>query len=211
MSQIVAWDLESSGLSPLTSLITVATTYTPERQMIYQFATLKEGRLVKVDDFDEKKEAFMQELDDAPILAGYNTPGFDIPFIVTAFKIPPERVMKWMIKTFDVFEICKRACGGRTFGLNYVLDLNGFETKSGDGLAAVRQAEAGLFKELGEYCLDDSKLTYLISTQKRIALPEGYLWRKHNDGRTHDPTDILFMNIGPNREICFDRGTLDQL
>ncbi|KAJ1464703.1 hypothetical protein T484DRAFT_1757904 [Baffinella frigidus] len=208
---MLAWDVETGGLSPRTSLITVATTYSPEKQTIYQFATLDpQGRIVKVDDFDAKKEAFMRELDEAPVLAGFNTPGFDIPFITVAFEIPPERVMNWIKKTFDLFEICKRACGGRTFGLNLVLDLNGFETKSGDGLAAVRQAERGEWEELGLYCLDDSRLTHAISTLTRIALPESYSWRKAHGGRTHDPTDMLFMLIGPDHRIDFERGTLEE-
>jgi hypothetical protein len=115
------------------------------------------------------------------------------------------------LKSIDIFESCKRACQGRTFGLNLVLALNGFSVKIGTGMEAIYQAQRSEWKELGEYCLEDSRLTYLISTRKRIAVPEGFQWRKRNGGRTHDPENVLFMNIGPNREISFERGTLDQL
>jgi hypothetical protein len=208
---MLAWDVETSGLQARTSLLTVATTYSPERQMIYQFAILNsQGKLVKAPDFDIKKEAFMKELDDAPMLAGFNTIGFDLKFITIAFQIPPERVMKWLLKSLDIFEASKQACG-RTFGLNAVLDLNGLTSKSGSGMQAVHQANAGLFKELGDYCMDDSRLTYLISTRKRIALPMGWKWRKEHGERTHDPDHMLFMNIGPDYQITFETGTLVQL
>ena len=208
----VAWDVETSGLSPNTSLLTVATTYTPDRQMVYQFATLNpQGRLVKVDDFNRKKELFMQELDNAPVLAGYNAIGFDMPFITAAFDAPPERVMRWVMKSIDIFETCKRACEGRTFGLNLVLALNGYTVKTGNGMEAVYQAQRGEWAELSQYCLEDSRLTYEISTRSRVAIPEGFQWRKRNNQRTHDPSNMLFMTIDPDKKISFEKGTLDQL
>jgi hypothetical protein len=208
---MLAWDVETGGLDARKSLLTVATTYSPQHQMMYQFAILSpEGKLIKAPDFDVKKEAFMKELDDAPILAGFNTIGFDLKFITIAFNIPPERVMKWVIKSLDIFETCKQVCG-RTFGLNLVLDLNGLTSKSGSGMHAVEQAFAGEFEALGDYCMDDSRLTYLISTWKRIALPEGWKWRKEHGERTHDSNHMLFMNIDQDNQISFDTGTLDQL
>jgi hypothetical protein len=205
---MLAWDIETMGLNPNKSLITVATTYCPEKSTIYLFAMLDaQKNVVKIHDFDAKKDAFLKELDEAPILAGYNAISFDVPFIATVFDVAPERVMKWLMKSVDIFESCKQCCG-RTFGLNHVLDLNNFSTKTGDGLAAVRQAERGEWLELGAYCLDDSSLTYEISNRKRIALPEGYKWRNANGGRTHDASNILFMNIDENYQISFEKGIL---
>jgi hypothetical protein len=212
MSQILAYDVESMGSDGRRDLLTVATTYSPEHQKIYQFAKSgPQGQVVKVDNFDALKEEFMQELDAAPILAGFNSVNFDSVFIGHAFSVPPERVMRWIMKSIDVFESCKRACMGRTFGLNAVLALNGFTVKIGSGMEAIYQAQRGEWKELGAYCQEDSKLTYEISTKKRIAIPEGFQWRKRNGGQTHDPSNILFMNVGPDHEISFEMGTLDQL
>jgi hypothetical protein len=210
--QMLAWDVETMGLNKGKDLITVAAIYSPEKQIVFRFVTLDaEGTVVKVADFDEVKEAFMKELDDAVVLCAFNGIGFDIPFITASFAPSPERVMRWLLKSVDVFETCKRACEGRTFGLNLVLELNGFQVKTGSGMEAVHQARAGDWSALSSYCMDDSRLTYEISNRSRVALPEGYRWRKSHGGKTHDPAKMLFMNIGPNYEITFDTGTLDQL
>lgn len=210
-NKMLAWDIETDGLSSVKNLITVATVWSPEKQKVFQFATLNpQGKLVKIPNFDELKEEFMKELDDAPVLAGFNAVSFDLPFITAAFGIAPERVMRWVLKSIDIFEICKRACGGRTFALNLVLDLNNLTSKSGSGLAAVHQAQAGEWEELSLYCLDDSRLTYEISSRERIALPESWQWRKRYGGKTHDPANMLFMLRGPDNRIDFERGTLEE-
>jgi hypothetical protein len=212
MTHILAWDLETTGLKGDRDLVTVGALYSPERQIVYQFAMLDpQGTVVRVPDFELKKEAFMKELDNATVLAGFNSIGFDSKFITAAFNPTPERVMKWILKSIDVFESCKRACQGRTFSLNMVLALNGFSVKISDGMEAVYMAQRGDWDSLSEYCASDSKLTYMISTKKRIALPEGYQWRKVHGGQTHDAANMLFMNIGPNHEISFERGTLEQV
>jgi len=206
---MLAWDIETTGLSPQSSLVTVAAIYSPFNQVVFQFATLDpQGTVVKIQDFDSKKERFMKELDDAPILAAFNGIGFDIPFITVAFDIAPERVMKWVLKSVDIFETCKRAFDGRTFGLNLVLALNGYTVKTGNGMEAVHQANAGKWEELSLYCMEDSRLTYEISTRERIAIPEGFQWRKRNSQRTHDPANILYMNIAEGYQISFEAGTL---
>ena len=209
---IVAWDLETTGLNGTTDLVTVGALYSPEKQIVYQFATLSCGIVVKVPDFDLKKEAFMKELDDAPVLAAFNGIGFDVPFLTAAFHPTHERVMRWLLKSIDVFETCKRACEGRTFGLNLVLALNGYTVKTGSGMEAVWQARRGEWESLSQYCLEDSRLTYEISTKKtRIALPEGFNWRKAHGGRTHDPANMLFMTISTeDHRVAFETGTLEQ-
>jgi hypothetical protein len=167
-------------------------------------------KVVKVDGFDQIRDAFARELDDAPVLAAFNGIGFDIPFVTAALKVSPDRVMKWVLKSLDVFEICKRA-SHRTFPLNMVLDLNGKTSKTGDGGQAVVQASMGLWQKLGEYCLEDAKLTFDLSQMTRIALPEGYLWRKQHKGATHDPKNLLYLNfkdgvvdfeLGGGKRVC---------
>jgi hypothetical protein len=145
----------------------------------------------ETSEFQKLCEDFCSMLDAAPMLATFNGVRFDIRFVQSAFKIPESRVMGWLMKTFDVFDICA-SCASRTFALNLLLDLNGFQSKSGSGDAAVKQAHAGEFEELEKYCLDDAILTHHISTMQRIALPEGYAWRKKN-GVSHDKTKILFL------------------
>jgi predicted PolB exonuclease-like 3'-5' exonuclease len=206
---LFCWDIETTGFNPKKELVTVAACYTPHRQTVYQFAESDlRGNVVKIHDFIEKREAFLAELDDAPILAAFNGTGFDIPFIATAFEVDPTRVMRWMMKSFDIFEAAKRATG-RTFSLNTLIGLNGFNTaKTGSGADAVLQAKAGKWKELASYCAEDARLTYEISTRKRLALPEGYAWRKKHNDRDHDPNKVLFMLVGSSYQIEFEIGTL---
>jgi predicted PolB exonuclease-like 3'-5' exonuclease len=206
---LFCWDIETLGFNPKKELVTVAACYTTEKQTVYLFAESDSaGNVVKIHDFEEKREAFLKELDDAPMLAAFNGTGFDIPFIATAFQVESDRVMRWMLKSFDIFEAAKRATG-RTFSLNTLIGLNGFKTtKTGSGADAVLQAKAGKWEELASYCAEDARLTHEISIRKRLALPEGFSWRKRNNGRDHDPSNMLFMVVGPNYEISFEKGTL---
>jgi hypothetical protein len=217
---MLAWDIETTGFDPILELVTVAAVYSAEREHVYRFATnilcsicndpncvTHPKKVVKSVDFEQQREAFLCELDDAPVLAAYNGISFDIPFIATAFRVQPERVMHWVLKSLDVFETCKRAAG-RTFGLNLLLDLNGFQSKTGSGGDAVIQARMGEWDKLAAYCLDDAKLTQLVSTKTRIALPEGFRWRQQHDQRSHNPDNILFLVTGESGAIRFEYGTL---
>jgi predicted PolB exonuclease-like 3'-5' exonuclease len=206
---LFCWDIETTGFNPKKELVTVAAFYTPERHSVFQFAesdTL--GNVVKIFDFEQKRQAFLQELDDAPILAAFNGTGFDIPFIATAFDVEPQRAMRWMLKSFDIFEAAKRATS-RTFSLNTLIALNGFQTaKTGSGADAVVQAKAGKWAELASYCAEDARLTYEISMRKRLAIPEGFAWRKKNDSQDHDPSNVLFMLVSSDFQINFEYGVL---
>lgn len=210
MMGTLAWDIETTGFNPTKELVTVAACYSPGKQTVYQFAELHaSGHVVKIHDFYQKRKDFLKELDDAPILAAFNGISFDIPFITTALDVAPERVLKWVLKSIDVFECCKRACIGRTFGLNLLLGLNGFTVKTGSGAEAVVQAKAGEWNKLAEYCAEDARLTYEISVLPRIAIPEGFQWRKNHNQRDHNPENMLFMTVGPDHQINFEAGTLD--
>jgi hypothetical protein len=218
---MLAWDIETTGFDPVVELVTVAAVYSTGHERVYRFATNNlcnickdpcclshPKKVVKSIDFEQQRDSFLCELDDAPVLAAYNGISFDIPFIATAFRVQPERVMRWVLKSIDVFETCKRAVG-RTFGLNLLLDLNGFTSKTGSGGDAVIQARMGEWDKLGAYCLDDAKLTQKVSTQPRIALPEGYKWRRDHDQRTHNPDNILFLVTGVSGQIRFEYDTLE--
>jgi DNA polymerase III epsilon subunit-like protein len=207
---VLGWDIETTGFNATKELVTVAACYSPDKQTVYQFAELgASGNVVKIHDFNQKRHDFLKELDDAPILAAFNGISFDIPFITTALDIAPDRVMKWVLKSIDIFESCKRACTGRTFGLNLLLGLNGFSVKTGSGAEAVVQAKAGEWEKLAKYCAEDARLTYEISILPRIAIPEGFQWRKKHCQRDHDPANMLFMTVGLDHQINFEVGALD--
>jgi hypothetical protein len=221
MTGMMAWDIETTGFDPAIQVVTVASVYHSEHNHhIYTFATnlpcnqcssttcrhLK--AVVKSKDFRQQREAFLRELDQAPVLAAFNGISFDIPFITTAFQVDRERVTGWVLKSVDIFEACKRA-SERTFGLNLLLGMNGFTFKTGSGGEAVVQARMGDWEELGNYCLADSRLTYQISTRPRIALPEGFKWRQQHGERTHDPSNVLFLVNGASGAISFEKGALE--
>ena len=78
-------------------------------------------------------DAFLADLDGAPALCCFNGVKFDIPFIASRFAVPPERVHGWMLKLFDMFEVC-RLVYGSSCSLNALLAANGMESKSSSGL-----------------------------------------------------------------------------
>lgn len=58
-----------------------------------------------------------------------------------------------------------------TFPLRDLLDLNGLPGKTGSGADAVGLARAGDWARLGEYCLNDTRVTHRVSSLDRILLP----------------------------------------
>lgn len=87
------------------------------------------------------------------------------------FRLPAEQQGRWVLKTFDLFEVCK-LCFKSSCSLNNLLKANGFDVcKSSSGSQAVKWAKEGKLKQLEEYCLQDAKLTYEISAALRARLP----------------------------------------
>jgi DNA polymerase III alpha subunit (gram-positive type) len=174
---MLAFDIETTGLSKNRDRITVTAIYDEEHELsrTFCFVELAGTEVVYRKDYLEIAEEFMQFLDDDDMLCAFNGVGFDIPFIQMQFNVSAERVQRWVMKTLDIHQICKTVLAPkRTFGLNHVLGVNGFDVKTGDGLIAVKQAHAGLWDELQEYCMDDARLTYDVSCLNRILIPEGF-------------------------------------
>jgi RNase_H superfamily len=220
----VSWDIETTGFKFTDSVVTVVSVYSDNIKKVYRFVDhvedptdptkkVKDPRdpsrnlMVPHTKFTERREELLRTLDEADRLISFNGVGFDVPFITGAFNVQPDRVMRWALKTLDVFEIAKRACG-RTFKLNLALEMNGFTFKTGSGGEAVEQAYRSEWDELESYCLDDSKLTYQLSTRSRIALPEGFTWRRQHGERSHDPENVLFLLIGEGGAISFETGSM---
>lgn len=166
---MLSFDIETEGLSAAKHRITVASVYDPARniQRTYNF----------VDDSDtsvheERIRCFLQTLDDAPALCCFNGVKFDIPFIAERFSVSPERVHGWMLKLFDIFEVC-RLVYGSSCSLNNLLLANGRRVKSSSGLQAVEWAKQKQWDLLEDYCMQDTILTYEISCQSHppVKLP----------------------------------------
>lgn len=206
-SGMLGMDIETTGLSKQRDRITVTAIYDEEGGVseTFCFVELQNTQLVYVKDFEHIAERFMQFLDEADLICVFNGIGFDIPFIQQQFNVSAARVQGWVIKTLDVHQICKTVLTPkRTFGLNHVLGVNGFDVKTGDGLLAVRQAYAEQWEELQAYCLDDARLTYDVSRLERILIPEGFAFRKANAGAVLHDHKRLFLCRDQNGEVSFE-------
>ena len=191
---MLAWDIETTGIKKETDLITVISLYDPDAGIskVLRFVDLNEECDVCYIDAKEKRVAeFIAFMDEAETLNAFNGQSFDIPFVQIQFNISNEKIQKWVLKSFDVLDTCRKAFS-RTFSLNLALEMNidGFQ-KSGSGMDAVYQARRGEWKELEDYCMYDSILTHKLSSLDTILCPEGYQWRKNHDGRSYDPDHVL--------------------
>jgi DNA polymerase elongation subunit (family B) len=211
---VLTFDIETLGINKQTDLITVISLYNPvaEISRVLRFVDLNEDcDVVYCDNYLETVAELVRFLDEAEHLCAFNGISFDIPFIQTQFKIPNATVHSWVLKTFDLLEICRRGYQ-RTFNLNSILALNAVGGgKTGSGLEAVNQAKRGQWEELELYCLDDSRLTYELSTLETIYCPEGYAWRKNHKDRTHDPARVLTIHTELFPTISFSYGPLPAL
>jgi hypothetical protein len=168
---MLAFDLETSGLDPATCLITCAAVHDPDAgvERVFYFARLDEDR--KLVPALDGAEEFMTLLDAADRLCAFNGARFDLPFIRHQLGATPERVMRWRLKLHDVFEACKLALGV-TFPLRTLLELNGLPGKTGSGADAIQLARDGDWSQLGEYCLNDTRVTHRVSSLGQILLPK---------------------------------------
>eukprot|EP00961_Rhodomonas_salina_P038272 514665-Rhodomonas_salina.5 len=72
---------------------------------------------------------------------------------------------------FDIWDIAKTVLKS-TFKLDFVLHANGFKTKSASGLQAIQWAkDQASWPKLEAYCLEDTRLTFLLSQHNKIRLP----------------------------------------
>ena len=103
---MLSFDIETEGLDWSVDRIAVACVYDPSRNIAatYNFMDNEAERQNRV-------EAFLRQLDEAPSLCCFNGVKFDVPFIKHAFNVDDARVHKWMLKLFDIFEVCRLALG----------------------------------------------------------------------------------------------------
>jgi hypothetical protein len=180
---MVAFDIETMGLDPKLHRVTAACLYGAmdgprPGQQILRDADTPGPHVVRTFVFTNDdpeadlalREEFMALLDSARSLCAFNGVRFDIPFLQVAWGIPPSRVEAWIVKTFDVYEACKLGLNS-TFSLDKLLAANNLESKSGSGLHAIHLAKTGQWEALGSYCMQDTRMTYLVSSQNAISLP----------------------------------------
>jgi DNA polymerase elongation subunit (family B) len=203
---MLAFDIETLGVNKHKDLITVCSLYDQEAGIskVLRFVDLNEdGEVCYIDEYRDVVDELIKYMNEADTLCAFNSLNFDIPFLQIQFDIPNDIVQGWVLKTFDILEVCRRGFN-RTFNLNLCLALNNVgDGKIGDGMKAVRDAEKGLWSDLETYCLSDSMLTYELSTLDTINCPEGYQWRKNHQDKSHDPQKVFKIDRSKFPKLSF--------
>lgn len=171
---MVAFDIETTGLDPegydskgrriRITCVCVCNGLGLARTFIFK------GKESPTEEDLALRKEVVDLLSAAPRLCAFNGVRFDIPFLVKNWGLPSSLAGEWVRKTLDVFEASKLSLG-RTFSLDKLLVCNGMDTKSGTGRWAIELAEDERYEDLGAYCMQDTRLTYLVSSQYHIALP----------------------------------------
>jgi hypothetical protein len=160
---MLAFDIETTGLDPAHSVVTVVCTqdyHTGERRA-YEFGRVRAcepqgGAHAEALLRDELIQAF----DAADSLCAFNGVRFDIPFLHAALRLAPETTAAWLFKTTDILEAARLGLFGpaHTFGLNLLCQHNQVAVKSGSGLQAIKFAQEGRWDALLSYCADDVRI-----------------------------------------------------
>jgi hypothetical protein len=156
---MLAFDIETTGLDPANSVVTVVCTqdyHTGERRA-FEF-----GRVRAQEPQNEAllRDELVEAFDAAESLCAFNGVRFDIPFLHTALKLSPETTAGWLMKTTDILEATRLGLFGppHTFGLNLLCEHNKVAVKSGSGLQAITFAQEGKWDALMSYCADDVRI-----------------------------------------------------
>jgi RNase_H superfamily len=156
---VLAFDIETTGLREADT-VTCVCAYDPDRGVHFRESTPSGAR----------SERFLALLDEAPLLCAFNGVRFDVPFLAKRWRIEAQRVGSWVKKLVDPYEACKLALQ-RTFSLDRLLHANGLDSKTGSGAEAVRMAREGRWRELEEYCMQDTILTHQILKLRCVVIP----------------------------------------
>ncbi|MCX7990805.1 MAG: DEAD/DEAH box helicase [Proteobacteria bacterium] len=124
-------------------------------------------------EFYEEKdvEKLIERLEKADLVVGFNTEEFD-------FKVlTPYAGRKLKINSFDILKKIREKTGKRK-SLNSLVKINLGDSKSGDGLTAVKWFREGDLEKLKEYCKKDVELLFKLHDFIR---KNGYLLIDLND------------------------------
>lgn len=197
---MLAFDIETTGLDPRTSVVTVVCTedfHTGERRA-YEFGRV---RACEPENEGLLREELIEAFDEAESLCAFNGVRFDIPFLHAALKLTPEKTAAWLFKTTDILEAARLGVFGpsHTFGLNLLCQHNKVQVKSGSGLQAIKFAQENRWDELLSYCADDVRI-----------LCDLYRRRLLNNPRFHGVIDLSKIAHGSTYAeggTCAERAT----
>ena len=157
---VSTFDIETTGVGP-DDIVTVACAWSPTCQ----------AHCFHGEDFSEVERM----LDSADRIYTFNGIEFDLPRFA---KHCGRSMQLWCRKTVDPHYVMKHTMGlGACSKLNELLRENGLEPKSGSGMQAIQLWNDGHRQALLEYCMDDSRLTYLLCQIKEIRWKQRWLVR----------------------------------
>lgn len=168
---MLALDIETENLLPSSHdssstplpKITCACLYDGQNSYKLQLQDLTEAEKIK------NIKTLLELLDTAETLCGYNAVLFDLEFIRRSFHIDDKRFSGWICKCIDPFMYAKYL-PGIPCKLQYLLELNHLESKTGSGADAILLAKNQEWDKLLDYCLMDAKLTFNLCSLPWIKL-----------------------------------------
>lgn len=170
----MALDIETTGLGPLDRITCICVA---SNKCAWTW-TMGLGY-----NHEVTREQLQWQLDGASRIYVYNGASFDIPFIQRFFQYTDETVGKWMAKLVDPLYAARALLGYEACPkLNEVLALNGINAKTGSGADAITMARENRWKELADYCMNDTMKTFELLDRKEVNWTNGlvYSWRsKH--------------------------------
>ena len=114
-------------------------------------------------------EKLLQLFDNADLICGYNISGFDNIVMKKHYAGRRDRYYSHALKMHDCFCRIKDATGV-WFKLDALLKANGLETKTADGLEAIKMWQRGERDRLADYCLTDTLQCARLMLRKEIDL-----------------------------------------
>ena len=119
--------------------------------------------------------SLLRLFDEADMIVGYNCLEFDFPLIRRFYRpsksmpCSTQRYVNHRAKTLDIMARVRDATG-KYYKLDDLLKKNGLETKSSNGIEAIRMWEQGQRDELESYCETDVLLTARLSLLEEIRV-----------------------------------------
>lgn len=121
--------------------------------------------------------SIVQALGAASQIWTFNGAQFDLPVLARCLCVDLHTHGAWQRKLVDPLHSARALLGTRACAkLSAVLELNGLESKSASGAEAVIMAREGRWRELEDYCMQDTRLTFELLNQEFIAWPGGVQW-----------------------------------
>lgn len=121
-------------------------------------------------------DSMLELLSGAKAVVGYNLIGFD--YLVVKKYAVGTTLLDLASKTLDVFSRVRDATGV-WYKLDRLLQLNGMETKSANGLEAIAMYERGEYERLQNYCMADVRLTARLSLLGSMRVNRSYSLGPH--------------------------------